>query len=202
MDRIGRCAALAHSTLLTVVLSAALSALGPRPANAKGGLNLASISSDNSATFSANNQAGYLAGAWARFGALGFNFQPEVYFTQKSADITSNGGETKANFTSIDVPLLFGAKVGALGLGARFYTGPVVSFALNKSQSFSQVVSEAQALDYKNQNFAWQFGAGLDLKAISFDLRYEAGLTSQSYGNSSTKINLFSLSVAYRLIKL
>ncbi|MBS1531388.1 MAG: PorT family protein [Bacteroidetes bacterium] len=167
----------------------------------KGGVNLASIPSVNTA-FSSNNKAGYLAGAWARFGALGFNFQPEVYFTQKSADVTSNGGETKANFTSIDVPLLFGAKVGALGIGARLYTGPVVSFALNKSQSFSQAVSEAQALDYKDQNFAWQVGAGLDLKALSFDLRYETGLTSQSYGSTSTKINLFSLSIAYRLIKI
>ncbi|HWD89104.1 MAG TPA: porin family protein [Mucilaginibacter sp.] len=170
----------------------------------KGGVNLASISSDNSATFSANNQAGFLAGAWARFGALGFNFQPELYFTQKSADLTSNGGETKGNFTSIDVPLLFGVKVGALGIGARFYTGPVVSFAINKNQSFGQVVSiaENQPLTYKDQNFAWQLGAGLDLKALSFDLRYEAGLTSMSYGNTSTHINLFSLSVAYRLIKI
>lgn len=168
----------------------------------KGGLNLTSISSDNSSTFFTNNQAGYLAGAWARFGALGFNFQPELYFSRKSVDITSNGGETKANFTSIDVPLLFGAKIGALGFGARFYTGPVVSFAINKNQSFDQVVSEAKALDYKDQNFAWQVGAGVDLRAISFDLRYELGITKQTYGATETRLNMFSLAVAYRLVKL
>ncbi|HEX3385868.1 MAG TPA: outer membrane beta-barrel protein, partial [Mucilaginibacter sp.] len=120
----------------------------------KGGVNLASISTDNVA-LNVNNQAGYLAGAWARFGALGFNFQPEVYFTKKSVDITSSAGETQANFTSLDVPLLFGAKVGALGLGARFYTGPVVSFAINKDQSFTQAASQAGSLNYKDQNFAW-----------------------------------------------
>jgi hypothetical protein len=167
----------------------------------KGGVNLSSISTDNIAA-NANNQAGYLAGAWARFGALGFNFQPEAYFTKKSVDVTSNGIETRANFTSIDVPLLFGVKVGALGIGARFYTGPVVSFAVNKDQSFSQAASQAQALNYKDQNFAWQAGAGLDLKALSFDLRYEAGITKQDYSTGQTRINLFSLSVAYRLIKL
>ena len=168
----------------------------------KGGLNLASVSIYASNSLSSNNQTGYLGGLWASFGALGFNFQPEMYFTSKSADVTSAGGETKAKFTSVDVPLLFGAKVGALGIGGRFYTGPVVSFAINKSQSFVGAVQKPNALDYKDQNFAWQVGAGLDIKAISIDLRYEAGLTSQAYGTSSTKLNLFSLSLAYRLVKL
>jgi hypothetical protein len=168
----------------------------------KGGLNLASVSSNVSNTFASSNQTGYLGGFWARFGALGFNFQPEVYITKKSTDITSNGVETKANFTSIDVPLLLGAKIGALGIGGRFYTGPVVSFAINKDQNIAGASQALYAMQYKNQNYAWQFGAGLDIKAISFDLRYEAGLTSQSYGGTTTKLNLFSLSVAYRLIKL
>src|SRR5437588_2397299 len=112
----------------------------------KGGLNLASISTSASSSLSSSNQTGYLGGLWARFGALGFNFQPEVYFTRKSADITSNGVETKANFTSIDVPLLFGAKIGALGIGGRFYTGPVVSFAINKDQNISGAASSIYAL--------------------------------------------------------
>jgi hypothetical protein len=168
----------------------------------KGGLNLASVSTSASNSLSSSNQTGYLGGLWARFGALGFNFQPEVYFTQKSADITSNSVETKAHFTSVDVPLLFGAKIGALGIGGRFYTGPVVSFAINKSQNISGAASDIYALNYKNQNYAWQVGAGLDIKAISVDLRYEAGLTSQSYGTASTKLNLFSLSLAYRLAKI
>src|ERR1700761_8483077 len=102
----------------------------------KGGLNLSSLQNTASATFSSNNQAGYIAGLWARFGALGFNFQPEMYLTSKSVDITANGGETKQKFTSVDVPLLFGGKFGAVGIGGRFYTGPVISFAVNKDQNF------------------------------------------------------------------
>jgi hypothetical protein len=168
----------------------------------KGGLNLASVSSNVSNTFSSSNQTGYLGGFWARFGALGFNFQPEVYITKKSTDVTSNGVETKANFTSIDVPLLLGAKIGALGIGGRFYTGPVVSFAINKDQNIAGASQSIYAMQYKDQNYAWQFGAGLDIRALSFDLRYEAGLTNQAYQGTTTKINLFSLTVAYRLIKL
>jgi hypothetical protein len=187
----------------TVIFTAQAQILPNVQFGLKGGLNLASVSSNVGNTFSSSNQTGYLGGFWARFGALGFNFQPEVYITKKSTDVTSNGVETKANFTSIDVPLLLGAKIGALGIGGRFYTGPVVSFAINRNENIAGVASSAlYAMNYKDQNYAWQFGAGLDIKALSFDLRYEAGLTSQAYAGGTTKLNLFSLTVAYRLIKL
>jgi hypothetical protein len=167
----------------------------------KGGVNLTGLSSANG-TFSSSNQAGYLAGFWARFGALGFNFQPEMYVTAKDVNISANGGETQAKFTSVDVPLLFGGKVGAFGVGGRFYTGPVVSFAISKDQSFVDAAGKAGNLNYHDQNYAWQFGVGLDIKKISFDLRYEAGLSNQYYGNTSTKASLFNFTLAYRLFKL
>jgi hypothetical protein len=168
----------------------------------KAGVNLSSLQSTASTTFSASNQAGYLGGIWARFGALGFNFQPEMYVTSKNVDITNpNGGITNAKFTSLDVPLLIGGKIGAFGLGGRFYTGPLVSFAINKSQSLGGAVDKAVDLDYQDQNFAWQFGIGVDIKKISIDLRYEAGITKQSYGADQTRVNLFNLTLAYSLLK-
>lgn len=163
----------------------------------KGGVNLTSLS--KTGTLNADNRAGYLGGVWARFGALGFNFQPEAYVTGKNVNFSDNGVMTQAKFTSIDVPLLFGGKIGAFGLGARFYTGPVVSFAINKDQSYSSAASSITKLDYKDQNYAWQLGAGVDIKSLSVDLRYEAGLTKQTYGANSTKINLFNLSLGYKL---
>jgi hypothetical protein len=159
----------------------------------KGGMNLTSLS--KSGTFNTSNQAGYLGGVWMRFGALGFNFQPEVYATSKN--VTVEG--IKAKFTSLDVPLLVGGKVGAFGFGARFYTGPVVSFAINKDQNYSNATSNILKLNYNDQNYAWQIGTGIDIRSLSVDLRYEAGLSKQSYGTGSTKINLFNLSLAYKL---
>ncbi len=164
-------------------------------------MNLSSIQSTTSATFNSSNQAGYLAGFWMRVGALGFNFQPEIYATSKNVDISENGGETKQKFTSIDVPLLIGGKIGAFGFGGRFYTGPLISIAVDKQQSFIDAAKAAGSLDYQNQNFAWQFGAGIDIKKISIDLRYEAGLTKQDYGSGQTRINLFNLTLAYSLLK-
>jgi hypothetical protein len=169
----------------------------------KGGVNLSSIQATASSNFSSSNQAGYLGGVWARFGALGFNFQPEMYVTSKDVDITNpNGGITNAKFTSLDVPLLIGGKIGAFGFGGRFYTGPLVSFAINKDQSFGGAVDKAVDLDYQDQNFAWQFGLGVDIRKISIDLRYEAGITKQSYSTNQTRVNLFNLTLAYSLFKL
>jgi hypothetical protein len=169
----------------------------------KAGANLSSLQSSASVTFNSSNQAGYLGGIWARFGALGFIFQPEMYVTSKNVDITTqDGGTTSAKFTSLDVPLLVGTKIGAFGIGGRFYTGPLVSFALNKDQSLGGAVGKAFSLNYQDQNFAWQFGAGLDIKRISVDLRYEAGITKQTYGANQTRVSLFNLSLAYSLFKL
>jgi hypothetical protein len=169
----------------------------------KGGLNLTSLQNTAPATFSSGNQAGYLAGFWARVGAAGLFFQPEAYVTSKNVDIaTQDGGTTDAKFTSLDVPLLLGTKIGAFGLGGRFYTGPLVSISIDKNQSLGGAVGKAFSLDYQDQNFAWQFGAGLDIKRISVDLRYEAGITKQSYGPDQTRINLFNITLAYSLVKL
>lgn len=170
----------------------------------KGGVNFSSLSSDNS-VFSSSNRAGYLGGLWARFGALGFNFQPELYITSKNVDInTSNSTSAKAKFTSIDVPLLFGGKVGAFGFGGRFYAGPLLSFAIDKDNSFGNSLGNAASLNYKSSNFALTAGAGIDIRKISVDLRYEAGLTKQNYINGSTnyktRVSLFNVSVGYAFL--
>lgn len=172
----------------------------------KAGANLTSLS-EGSGSLNSDNRAGYLAGFWARFGALGFNFQPEIYVTSKNVDINNgtNGTATnRAKFTSIDVPLLLGTKIGALGLGGRFYAGPLLSFAINRDQSFFGAVGQAGSLNYKSSNFAITAGAGVDIQRVSIDLRYEAGLTKQTYYLSNntdykTRVSLFNLSLGYRL---
>jgi len=168
----------------------------------KAGANLSSLQSSAGATFSSGNRAGYLGGVWMRFGAIGFNFQPELYLTSKNVTITQGAGQTDAKFTSLDMPLLLGGKFGAFGIGGRFYTGPVVSFTINKDQGISNALGKTISLNYQDQNFAWQFGAGIDIKRISIDLRYEAGITKQNYTGGQTRINLFNLSFGYSLVKL
>jgi hypothetical protein len=172
----------------------------------KGGLNYTSFPSNG--VFNNSNRAGYLAGVWARVGGLGFNFQPELYVTGKNVKIDApselNQTENTAKFTSIDVPLLLGGKIGALGLGGRFYGGPVFSFTVNKDQSLIEAGKDATHLDYKDANYGVQVGAGIDISSLSIDLRYEGGLNKIPYGSgdSHTRVSVFSLALAYKLFSL
>ncbi|QEC79973.1 porin family protein [Mucilaginibacter ginsenosidivorax] len=170
---------------------------------AKAGLNFSAFPANGK--YDNSSQAGYLGGVWARFGALGFNFQPELYATAKNLTIKDDAGnENKAKFTSLDVPLLIGTKIGAFGLGGRFYGGPVFSFTVNRDQSYSNAAAEVAKLNYKDANYGVQLGAGLDIKDFSVDLRYEGGLNKISYGPgySHTRVSIFSLSLAYKIFSL
>lgn len=165
----------------------------------KGGANLSKLSTEN--TFSSDNRAGYYAGLWARFGAAGIHLQPELYLSGKNTTLkASTGEENKVNFTSLDVPVLVGTKIGAAGVGIRLNTGPVVSFVLSDGQSFGNAASNIFKGDFKGQNVAWQFGAGLDIGKLGLDLRYETGLSKIGKdGYDDTKLSLFTFGLAYRL---
>ena len=196
---------LSAAILFTTALASQAQILPKVQFGVKAGANLTSLSNSGS-TFNSDNRAGYLGGFWARFGALGFNFQPEIYVTSKNVDINNGTNGTASNsakFTSIDVPLLLGTKIGALGLGGRFYAGPLLSFAINRDQSFIGAAGRAGTLDYKDSNFALTAGVGVDIQRVSVDLRYEAGLTKQTYldgsDNIKTRVSLFNLSLGYRL---
>jgi hypothetical protein len=165
----------------------------------KGGANLSKFSTSN--TFDSDNRAGYYAGFWARIGAAGIHLQPELYLSGKNATLTNDaGGENKVKFTSLDVPVLIGTKIGAAGIGVRLNTGPVVSFILDDKQSFGAAAGNVFKGDFKGQNFAWQFGAGLDIGSLGIDLRYEKGLSKIGRdGYNDTKLNLFTFGLAYKL---
>lgn len=165
----------------------------------KAGANLSKLSTDN--TFSSDNRAGYYAGLWTRIGAVGIHLQPELYLTGKNTTLEDGSGqENKVKFTSLDVPILVGTKIGAAGVGLRLNTGPVVSFVLSDDQSFGDAAGSAFQGDFKGQNFAWQFGAGLDIGNIGLDLRYETGLSKIGKdGYDETKLSLFTFGLAYRL---
>lgn len=166
----------------------------------KGGMNLSKFNTSN--TFSSDNRAGYYVGLWTRIGAAGLHLQPELYLSGKNATLQNAAGqENKVKFTSLDIPVLVGTKFGAAGVGLRLNTGPLVSFVLNEDQSFSQAAAAAFNGKFKGQAFAWQFGAGVDIGSLGVDLRYELGLSklnSTGYAES-TKLNLFTLGLAYKL---
>ncbi|WP_421940844.1 porin family protein [Pedobacter sp.] len=167
----------------------------------KAGANFSKFNTEN--TFSSDNRAGFYGGLWARIGAAGLHFQPELYVSGKKTNLVSDatGEVNSVRFTSLDVPLLVGTKFGAVGIGARINTGPMFSFILDENQSFGQAAGNVFKADFKDQAVAWQFGAGLDIKKLSIDARYELGLSKiNKSGYPGTKLNLFTIGLGYRIL--
>lgn len=169
----------------------------------KGGLNFSTLKTDEGNWLDASTRTGYQAGVWARIGGAGIHFQPELYVTGKSSEAKlvddTRNAEGNISFTSLDLPLLLGTRIGLGPAGVRVVAGPVVSFVVDKSigQSLQQVT---QFDDYKNQAFAITGGIGLDISNFRADVRYEHGLSELSKNEAAPqKVNLWSVSVGYRL---
>jgi len=180
-------------------------------AGIKGGIDESSFPSTSG--FNNKSQMSYLGGFWGNM-SLGFiDFQPELYAIEKKVLVTyTEEGKVfseNSRFVTADIPLLFGGKFGGSKFGIRIYTGPVLSLALSKVQSFTNDNYYAQRLEYKDVNYAWQLGAGLNIQQFTLDVRYEAGINKVGYGaevdpvtnlqTSSTHLNVLSVSIGYTL---
>jgi len=167
----------------------------------KAGLNFSNLKSEDGGWLDASTRTGYQAGIWARIGGAGVHFQPELYVTGKSSEakLVDTNEEGKVTFTSLDLPLLLGTRIGFGPAGLRIVAGPVVSFVVDKNigSALSQV---PQFSEYKNQAWAVTGGLGLDISNFRADLRYEHGLSELSKNNSAPqKVNLWTVGIGYRL---
>lgn len=169
----------------------------------KAGMNVSSLKADN--VLGEENRLGYQIGAWARVGGMGLYVQPEAYLASKGGKfhiplISGNSSDdAKVKFTTLDVPVLVGYKFGTNRLNVRMMAGPMISFVLDKSVkgNFQQVTDIS---NYKNQTWAAQMGAGVDLGPLSVDLRYEAGLSNTNNSDQySQKQRLWHLSLGYKI---
>lgn len=168
----------------------------------KGGINLAKFKTEN--TFDSDNKGGYYAGIWARIGGAGIHLQPELYLSGKNSNLVTITGQSQTNsvkFTSLDLPILVGTKIGAAGFGVRLNTGPVFTFMLNEHQDFPQAAASAFNGKFKDATLAWQAGIGLDIGKLNIDGRYEYGLSeiNSAAGYPTTKLNLFTIGVGFRI---
>ena len=167
----------------------------------KGGLNFSNLKSEEGNYFDASTRTGYQAGIWARVGGAGVHFQPELYITGKSSEakLIDRDEKGKVSFTSLDLPLLLGTRIGLGPAGLRIVAGPVVSFVVDKNigEALRQV---PEFSEYKNQAWAVTGGLGVDISNFRADLRYEHGLSELSKNESAPqKINLWTIGIGYRL---
>ena len=182
---------------VALLIAVCISAKAQFSLGIKGGVNFSKINTDN---FNESTRTGYQAGVFARFGSALY-LQPEVYLSSTGGNFTTTDGNFKAkvNFTNLSVPLLLGHSFGTKDLNFRLMVGPVYTYALNKSESFSDNANAAIADfgNYKNSTIGFQAGGGVDIGPITADLRYEGGLTkiNPDFGQRQ---NLWALSVGFK----
>lgn len=185
--------------LSAVLISAiCLSASAQFNLGIKGGVNYSTINNDN---LKSSSVAGYQAGAFARIGGA-FYLQPEVYVSSTGGHFQSNDNSYTGNvkFTNLNIPLLLGAKFGPGNINFRIMAGPIYTSVLDNSQNLSQNFNVAynDFNHYKKSTLGYQAGFGVDIGAITADLRYEGNLTdiNTDYGQRQ---NLWALSVGFKI---
>lgn len=195
-------------TLVAVLLTSTAFAQG-FTFGIKGGVNYSKLKTKDDLT-DENSIMGYQVGVFSRLGAAGLYLQPELYLGSKGNKFIkiedANGNEVEASgkvkFTTLDLPILLGTKIGASKLNVRFMAGPVISFVVDKNTTFDSAYQGVTDFgNYKDQAIGLQGGAGVDLGNLSVDLRYETGLSNVNKSERyAQKQNLFHLSLGLKLL--
>jgi len=189
------------------------------------GLTTANISTDVSETFSSENTLGYQAGAFVRINLNKFYIQPEVIYNHRSTkleyevtpviDIENQkvGASTEMKIGTFDIPVIAGFKiVKSKMFNLRIFAGPVVSFASNKSLSYNYTTSDGEEFtgevnepltvdDFNQVTWYGQAGAGVDVLFLTFDIRYEKGLSDlYNSGNVNFKNNVWVFTLGFKFL--
>jgi hypothetical protein len=172
----------------------------------KGGLSSTQVNFEADQLVPSNAQLGYHLGVFARFGGIGFFVQPEVLFTQTSGKFklelppasSTSPANYEAKFNRLDVPVMAGFRILKI---IRVMAGPIASFNINSS--LKEAGTTVQNIDFKKATFGYQTGVGVDLGNLTFEGKYEGGLSkfTENVGSYTTdnRINQWVLSIGFKL---
>ncbi len=161
---------------------------------------------DLSSSYDSENLLGYQIGAFVRIKSGKLYLQPEVVYNHRSTELASfEGGNLDFDIGTIDVPVLIGFKlIDAKVFNVRAFVGPEASFATSKNYTYeSGFKGDPINLDDFN-DLSWyvQAGVGVDLLFLTFDIRYEKGLTNliddyNADGSFKNNVFVFSLGLKF-----
>lgn len=190
--------------LLTIVVALGLTiAAAAQPElnlGLKGGVNFSKLSFDEK-DYSAETVTRSHFGAFVRVGWERVFIQPELYFSGKGGDVTSDVANTFSsfNYTTFDVPVLLGYRiVKGKAFDVHLIGGPVLSNVTRDEVKDGDVFNESF---YKKHYMSIQYGVGVDVLFMTIDARMENGLSEiYSMDGGSFKNNAFMLSVGFKIL--
>lgn len=174
----------------------------------KAGLNFSEMTNHVPTLRGGEKATGFVGGAYARAGILGFFVQPEVLFSQRRGAFTStvDGTAVTNTLSYIDVPVLVGYKL----LFARLNFGPNFQFLTGAKQDANSASKDPNfsKSNYNSSAVGFQAGVGVDVMKLSIDLRYDANFGSlgkeivNSSGQNidySTRASMWQLTLGFRI---
>ncbi len=166
----------------------------------KGGVNFSKLSFDMD-DYSAESVTKSHFGAFARIGWDRLFIQPELYFSGKGGDVTSDVANTFSSFdyTTFDVPVLLGYRIiKGKALDIHLIGGPVWSNITKEEVKDGNVFDESF---FKNHYMSIQYGVGMDVLFMTIDAKMENGLSDiYSMNGESFKNNTFMLYIGFKII--
>jgi len=157
----------------------------------KGGLNYSKLKFDDVSNITSGATTynlmqdesfqGFHIGVMGRLKVFNLFVQPELLFNTSGGkvlveEVNAGGNISKVKqikYNKLDLPVMVGMKFGP----ARINVGPVASVVLSSNSEIADIVPDLETTS-KGATFGYQAGVGLDiLNKITFDLRYEGGLS-------------------------
>ncbi|XOV94386.1 MAG: porin family protein [Bacteroidota bacterium] len=195
--------------IILFLLANSIYAQAKLEAGIKGGLNLATLSSDIGATF--ESKTGYHLGAFAMIKAANVGLQTELLFSAQGSNYSYSSINQRlyADFTYLILPFLFKYYLPA---GLNLQVGPQFGYLMSakgiyatKNGSQVNISPGIQDLSdqYKNSDISAAFGAGWDSPfGFNIVLRYLLGLNNISLTDSEWKNRVFQVAVGFRLFEM
>lgn len=190
--------------LLTIVVALGLTiAAAAQPElnlGLKGGVNFSKLSFDME-DYSAESVTRSHFGAFVRVGWERVFIQPELYFSGKGGDVTSDVANTFSSFdyTTFDVPVLLGYRIiKGKAFDVHLIGGPVLSNVTRDEVKDGDVFNESF---FKKHYMSIQYGVGIDVLFMTIDAKMENGLSDiYTMNGESFKNNAFMLSIGFKIL--
>ena len=161
----------------------------------------------------ANLQSNFALGVFMRIGNKVF-LQPEVnYLTQGNVFTINSARQQTVNLKSIQVPLSLGFKLINLKVvKLSIFGGATANFVVNKDVGVSGAAQATgdylKADNFKNANYQYQVGVGLDIAKFVSDVKYYGGISDFTNGDvtvnngsiSSAKPNAFMVTLGWKIL--
>ena len=151
----------------------------------KAGLNVNNLST-RFPDYTNDNYFGLHGGAFARINVKRFIVQPELLYTQVGGNVSIiGGGDYELRQQGLMMPILFGYKILDFSLvNLRLHAGPFFAYQFENEVTVSNAVNNFTDDRLNDFTAGVNLGAGIDIWKITFDLRYQWGLTN-NLGNNN-----------------